>query len=278
MLRITNRQIHSPKHPAGLALAYYRRVLCNPFLDTCIVQLQENFASTSAKALLINALMPAFCLERDFSAIEEGVTMYLQFLPGILNLALGGIASQSSTHGHYAAARAIDGNTNGDMFKQSCTHTKQTDDPWWMITFKYMILAHEVLIVNRDECCGKRLNNFSIMVGPYLGKYQKCGSSTNNMIREKKKSFKCTDDAKGSTLKITNRGKNKVLSLCEVFVYGTVIQTCDSIPCKHGGKCSNLGITYKCSCRNNYVGTNCESSRDDVDGKRIWLWNTVVRC
>ena len=78
----------------------------------------------------------------------------------VLNLALEGIASQSSTHGHYAAARAIDGNTNGDMFKQSCTHTKQTDDPWWMITFKYMILAHEVLIVNRDECCGKYLTNF----------------------------------------------------------------------------------------------------------------------
>ena len=82
MLRITNRQRHRPKLPAGPALAYYRRILCNPFLDTCIVQLQENFASTNAKALLISALMPAFFLERDFSAIEEGVTMYLQFLPG----------------------------------------------------------------------------------------------------------------------------------------------------------------------------------------------------
>ncbi|KAI0213096.1 hypothetical protein LSAT2_001911 [Lamellibrachia satsuma] len=139
----------------------------------------------------------------------------------LANLALGGIASQSSTHGHYAAARAIDGNTNGDMFKKSCTHTKQTDDPWWKVTFKYMTLAHEVLIVNRDECCGKRLNNFSILIDPYRGKYQKCGSSKNSMISEKTKSFKCADNAKGSTLKITNHGKNKVLSLCEVSVYGT---------------------------------------------------------
>ena len=68
---------------------------------------------------------------------------------------------------------------------------------------------------------GKRLNNFSIMIGPYRGKYQTCGSSKNSMISEKRKSFTCADNAKGSTLKITNHGKNKVLSLCEVLVYGT---------------------------------------------------------
>ena len=77
MPRITNRQRHRPNLPADSALVYYRRVLFNPILDTFIVQLQECFVSTSAKALLLSELIPTFCLGCHFSAVEEGVTMYL---------------------------------------------------------------------------------------------------------------------------------------------------------------------------------------------------------
>ena len=59
MPRIRNRQRHRPNLPADSALVYYRRVLFNPFLDIRIVQLQERFASTSAKALLFSALTSA---------------------------------------------------------------------------------------------------------------------------------------------------------------------------------------------------------------------------
>ena len=75
MPRITNRQRHRPNVPVDSALVYYMRVLFKPFLDTCLRQLLGRFASTSAKALLLSAFIPAFYLQRDLSAIEEGVTM-----------------------------------------------------------------------------------------------------------------------------------------------------------------------------------------------------------
>ena len=71
------------------------------------------------------------------------------------NLALEGIASQSSQHGRGYARKAIDGNTDGNFFHGSCTHTSDNNDPWWMITFKNMILVDEVIIANRADCCGK---------------------------------------------------------------------------------------------------------------------------
>ena len=59
MPRIRNRQRQSPNLPADSALMYYRRVLFNPFMDICVVQLQERFASTCAKALLFCASISA---------------------------------------------------------------------------------------------------------------------------------------------------------------------------------------------------------------------------
>ena len=63
---------------------------------------------------------------------------------------------------------------------------------------------------------------------------------------------------------------------CEILF--TVIQPCDYIPCEHGGKCSNLGITYKCSCRNNYIGTNCESMRDGIYYTTLHCYTSLLVC
>ena len=71
------------------------------------------------------------------------------------NLALEGIASQSSQYGSGYARKAIDGKTDGNFSHGSCTHTSHNNDPWWMITFKNMILVNEVIIANRADCCGK---------------------------------------------------------------------------------------------------------------------------
>jgi hypothetical protein len=80
MPRLTGRQIHRQNVPADSPLVYYRRVVFLPFLDTCICQLTERFSGHSAKAYLLSALIPTFCLDREFSAIADGVKMYLPFL------------------------------------------------------------------------------------------------------------------------------------------------------------------------------------------------------
>ena len=71
------------------------------------------------------------------------------------NLALKGIASQSSIYGTNSAQRAIDGNAGGNLHMNSCTYTGFDNNPWWMVTFKKKILVDEVIIANRADCCGK---------------------------------------------------------------------------------------------------------------------------
>ena len=66
------------------------------------------------------------------------------------------------------------------------------------------------------------MRNFNILVGPNQGTFKKCGSSSNNMsILGECKGFVCESDAKGVSVKITVKGKNKLLTLCEVFIVGT---------------------------------------------------------
>ena len=76
------------------------------------------------------------------------------------------------------ARYAIDGNTDGDMEHWSCSRTLFTTDPWWKVTFTDDILATDVIIINRADCCGEfsigvvivnttisKYHNSSILVG-----------------------------------------------------------------------------------------------------------------
>ena len=71
------------------------------------------------------------------------------------NLARKGIATGSSIASYGYPRNAIDGDSNGDYWHKSCTHTAIEDDPWWKVTFEFNVLVHEVILVNRGDCCGK---------------------------------------------------------------------------------------------------------------------------
>ena len=50
-----------------------------------------------------------------------------------VNLALGQMASQSSTTNDGVAERAVDGITSGQWGEGSVTHTESTLQPWWEV-------------------------------------------------------------------------------------------------------------------------------------------------
>ena len=79
------------------------------------------------------------------------------------NLALHGKAFQSHTYLNYTAEKAIDGNSDAAMDKNSCTQTRSERNPWWRVTFKYLALVKEVTIVNRADCCGKWIDVFILI-------------------------------------------------------------------------------------------------------------------
>ena len=66
---------------------------------------------------------------------------------------------------------------------------------------------------------GNRLKVFDIRVGPYNGKYKWCGMDRNALGSGQTKSYLCSPNAKGSTVRIKIH-EPEYLTLCEVFVYG----------------------------------------------------------
>ena len=55
------------------------------------------------------------------------------------NMAIDGIAMQSSTLGKDVARLANDGNPDANYRHGSCTRTKIQDDPWWRVSFKRLV-------------------------------------------------------------------------------------------------------------------------------------------
>src|SRR5262249_28095429 len=80
------------------------------------------------------------------------------------NVALKGMARQSSTAFDGEAKRAIDGNTNGDYYgANSTTHTGTEANPWWEVRLAEAGPVERIAIWNRtDGGLHVRLANFRV--------------------------------------------------------------------------------------------------------------------
>ena len=135
------------------------------------------------------------------------------------NLALSGIATQSTTTLDAVASRAIDGNTNGAWTGGSVTHTEAITNSWWRVNLGSDYSIGDIKIFNRtDACCTERLSNFTVYVIDAAGNYnftQTYTTTPNPSI---------TIDAGGVTGKVIRIRSNLAdspLSLAEVEVYSS---------------------------------------------------------
>jgi hypothetical protein len=90
----------------------------------------------------------------------------VQVFSGGANVARAGKARQSSTDFGGEAARAIDGNTDGDYYRSnSVTHTLTESNPWWEVKLAEARPIDQVVLWNRtDGGTGGRLANFRVLV------------------------------------------------------------------------------------------------------------------
>jgi hypothetical protein len=83
------------------------------------------------------------------------------------NLALGKPATQSSEGFGGAASRAVDGNTSGNYFNSSVTHTASAAaQDWWQVDLGQAYVLDTVTLWNRTDCCADRLANFYVFASP----------------------------------------------------------------------------------------------------------------
>lgn len=78
------------------------------------------------------------------------------------NLALGQYAYQSSTYYGGDAARAVDGNTDGNFWDGSVTLTNPTQGAWWAVYLGGAHEVHSVEIYNRTDYGSELLSHFTV--------------------------------------------------------------------------------------------------------------------
>jgi len=76
-----------------------------------------------------------------------------------LNLALEGIATQSSTSSDGDPERAIDGNRDDEWFTMTITSTANEQQPWWEVDLAALYDVGSVELWNRGDCCADRLSD-----------------------------------------------------------------------------------------------------------------------
>jgi hypothetical protein len=78
------------------------------------------------------------------------------------NVALSGSASQSSTGFSGFASLAIDGNTGGNFYGGTVTHTNLEAAPWWQVVLAADAPVVDVIVWNRTDCCAERLSDYTV--------------------------------------------------------------------------------------------------------------------
>ncbi|XP_078665745.1 myeloperoxidase-like isoform X2 [Branchiostoma floridae x Branchiostoma belcheri] len=141
-----------------------------------------------------------------------------------VNVAVSKTATQSSLFGSiYPAERAVDGNTGTILYPlQQCTHTGLEYEPWWKVDLGDTYVISHVTVINRGDCCGERLRNFMVRVGPHenLRENTPCGDIYSETPSEGETiDVRCEEPISGRWVSVQLIGREDYLSLCEVQVF-----------------------------------------------------------
>ncbi|XP_053534094.1 fucolectin-like [Ictalurus punctatus] len=141
-----------------------------------------------------------------------------------VNVALGGIATQSSVYSYYPAYFAIDGNRESNAYLHSCTHTNYDYKPWWRVDLLAVYDISNVIVTNRGDAVPERINGAEIRIGNSLV------NNGNNNPRCVVISSIPAGASVNYTCKMTGRYVNIIipnvsqfLTLCEVEVYAVPV-------------------------------------------------------
>lgn len=150
----------------------------------------------------------------------------ISYADGLVNLAKGKKVSQSSTYQQSnfngTPDLAVDGNTEGDFFRDGGSHTQNEKNAWWEVDLGTNYSLDKIIIWNRtDGGFGQRLSNFKVLVRDNSGRvtfertYCRGGKyfSPAMMIVLPK-------DIKGKYVRVMLNGTN-YLQLAEVEVFGS---------------------------------------------------------
>ncbi|XP_073692871.1 fucolectin-6-like [Garra rufa] len=138
------------------------------------------------------------------------------------NHAIGGAVVQSSTFADWFAENAIDSNRGFQQLNTTCTSTLTETNPWWRLDLHEVYQVSEVVVTNRNDSYAEQIDGAEIRIGNSLE-----NNGINNPIcayisaisAAASYNFSC-NGMEGRYVIVHIPGDWKVLSLCEVEVYG----------------------------------------------------------
>lgn len=144
------------------------------------------------------------------------------------NLALSGRATQSDLlknpwTGEALASNAIDGNRDPDFYHGSCTSTEVQADPWWRLDLLDTYVVKSITITNRKDCCPERLDGAKVHIGNSLlnnGNSNPLAAKISSIPAGRSLTFKWKKGISGRYINVCLHGSNRILTLCELEVYG----------------------------------------------------------
>ncbi|XP_063342611.2 uncharacterized protein LOC134636526 [Pelmatolapia mariae] len=210
----------------------------------------------------------SICFVRIFRMMKRSVFILLLLLRTTLastyqNLATRGKATQSTCYPHARASalNAIDGNRNSDFMAGSCTHTNEQTNPWWKVDLLQSYVITSITVTNRGDCCHERLNGLEIHTGNSLVNDGLDNPMVGRISRIRLgKSFDLTftNRVEGQYVTLTLPGSRRILTLCEVEVYGYPAPTEE-----------NLALQGKATQSSLYAFGNAFNA---IDGNRNSKW------
>ncbi|XP_039505389.1 uncharacterized protein LOC120461291 [Pimephales promelas] len=136
------------------------------------------------------------------------------------NLAVAGVATQSSTSGDGFAEKAVDRGLQ--QLYTGCSSTLSQTNPWWRLDLRHIYRVSKVVVTNRRDCCAEQINGVEIRIGNSLE-----NNGSNNPIcavipaipAGESYNYSC-GGMEGRYVNLIIPGDMKTLTLCEVKVYG----------------------------------------------------------
>ncbi|XP_035684615.1 uncharacterized protein LOC118421436 [Branchiostoma floridae] len=211
------------------------------------------------------------------------------------NVAIGKTATQSSMYKpFYEAGKAVDGvrGTNGALGSYQCNHTSRQYQPWWKVDLAGVYTVNRVSILNRGDCCGDRLRNVLVRVGPNLDIFQndQCGETytSTTPVNGEVIVVYCNPPMSGRYVSLELSRRTDYLSVCEVEVYAATAQaerstvipsiSASSTTTEIATACERNAVQLSCTGRKTIMIVNANYGRTVGRSHTCYCWTCDTNC
>uniref|UniRef100_A0A669E209 Uncharacterized LOC100699110 n=2 Tax=Oreochromis niloticus TaxID=8128 RepID=A0A669E209_ORENI len=231
---ITNRQDCCPERINGAEIRIGNSLNdngnANPrcaVISSIAAGASQTFACNGMEGRYINIVIPGRTEYLTLCEVEVDGTL------SETNVARLGQVAQSSMYGNAKPENAIDGNRASNFNQGSCACTNNNLNPWWRLDLLKTHKIDTVTITNRQDCCPERINGAEIRIGNSLndnGNANPRCAVISSIAAGASQTFAC-NGMEGRYINIVIPGRTEYLTLCEVEVDGTQLDSYKESEC-----------------------------------------------